>query len=172
MNIRFVILVLLASLSLSVPVASAIPAEGGKAQGEQPSGPQETPPAAAKSSLDDDIRALREQITAAPADSILRIRIGYLLVKKNSLDEAQLSFAEALKLNPRSHSAQTGEGIVLAGKGNLKEAEEMLKAALVMNPDPVRTHYELGMVYEKLGDLENALKEYKAGLRKHEQGRK
>lgn len=133
---------------------------------------QATPAPVLESSIDRDMRELREQITAAPADALLQVRLGYLLLKKGAPDEARLSFAEALKINPRSHAALTGEGIVLADKGNYREAEQTLKAALAQNPNPVRTHYELGVVYEKLGDFEKAVLEYKEGIKKHQQGRK
>ena len=152
--------------------AFALPMEAGKAGTEPVPGRQAAPAVVVESPLDKEIRGMREQIAATPADSILHVRLGYLLLKKGVPDEAHLLFAEALKLSPRSHAALTGEGIVLSRKGNLKEAEQTLKAALVQNPNPVRTHYELGVVYEKLGDLDKALQEYKEGINKHQQGRK
>jgi tetratricopeptide (TPR) repeat protein len=152
--------------------AFALPVEADKAKSEPVPGLQPSPAPVVESSLDKEIRDLRGQLVSAPADSILHVRLGYLLLKKGVPDEAWLSFAEALKLSPRSHAALTGEGIVLSRKGKLKDAEQTLKAALAQNPDPVRTHYELGVVYEKLGDLEKALQEYKEGIAKHQQGRK
>lgn len=152
--------------------AFALPGEADRIKAEPAPERQESPLPTAENSLDKDIRDMRVQIASRPAESILHVRLGYLLLNKGVTDEAWLSFAEALKLNPRSHAAQTGEGIIYSRKGNLKEAEQTLKAALVQNPDPVRTHYELGVVYEKLGDYPKALSEYKEGISKHQQGRK
>ncbi|MBK5275498.1 MAG: tetratricopeptide repeat protein [Desulfuromonadales bacterium] len=122
--------------------------------------------------LDGEIRGLKEQIAAKPADSVLHARLGYLFLKKDSLDEAQHSFDEALKLNSHSPAAMTGLGIVMSRRGNIKEAEQTLKSALVQNPNPVRAHYELGRIYEKTGNFEKAIAEYKEGINKYQQGRK
>ena len=173
MKIRYIVLISLCTLSVSA-AAFAVSAETDriKTSAESASSQRVSPAPVEESSLDKEIRSLREQITAAPADTVLQVRLGYLLLKKGAPDEAQVVFAEALKLNPRSHSAMTGEGIIQAGKGDFKGAEKTLKAALVQNPNPVRTHYELGVVYEKLGEPEKALQEYKEGITKYQQGRK
>ena len=121
--------------------------------------------------LEGEIASARMRVKEDPSNASVRVRLGDLLVRKGALDEAMLSFDEALKLNPHAHDAKTGRGIVLARRGNLQEAEAVLKDALILNPNPVWAHYELGLVYEKLGDLEKAIAEFKAGIRKHEQGR-
>ena len=162
--------ILLCALVFSAS-AYIVPAEA-DAAGEKPVPGQQASPAAVESSLDKEIRSVREQIASTPADAIFHARLGYLLLKKGVPDEAWLSFAEALKISPRSHAALTGEGIVLSRKGKFREAEQTLKAALVQNPNPVRAHYELGLVYEKLGDNEKAVQEYKEGISKYQQGRK
>ena len=171
MNIRQMVSVVLCCLCVSVS-AQALPTEPDKAKPEQAAAQKAAPVPAHENPADKEISSLREQIAAAPANAVLHVRLGYLLLKNGAPDEAQLSFAEALKLNPRSHAAMTGEGVVQATKGDLKEAEKTLRAALAQNPNPVRTHYELGVVYEKLGDLDKALQEYKEGITKHLQGRK
>jgi len=148
------------------------------ADGDAPQGaaPEKLPapvsaPAAANP-WENEIRGLRGQIAQAPDDSLLYVRLGYLLLNAGELTEAKSAFDDALKRNQHSHAAMTGEGVVLARTGNLKEAEQLLKTALVRNPNPVRTHYELGLVYEKSGDFEHALTEYKEGIAKSQQGRK
>ncbi|NTW99587.1 MAG: tetratricopeptide repeat protein [Geobacteraceae bacterium] len=171
MIVRHTVLIPLCALIFSSS-AFAVPVEADKATSVSVAGQQALPAPVVEGSLDKEIRGVREQLAAAPAESILHTRLGYLLLKKGIPDEARLLFAEALKLSPRSHAALTGEGIVLSRKGNLREAEQTLKAALVQNPDPVRTHYELGVVYEKLGEFDKALHEYKEGITKHQQGRK
>jgi tetratricopeptide (TPR) repeat protein len=148
------------------------------AEGSAPHGsaPEKEPPSvsgpASPSSEENEIRSVREQIAKTPDDTLLYVRLGYLLLNAGAQAEAKTAFDEALKRNDHSHAAMTGEGIILARAGDLKEAEQVLKAALVRNPDPVRTHYELGLVYEKAGDLGKALAEYKEGITKYQQGRK
>jgi Flp pilus assembly protein TadD len=171
MNIRLIVSVVLCCLCVSA-AAQALPAETDEAKPEQVATQKSVPVPATENPVDKEISSLREQIAAAPANALLQVRLGYLLLKKGAPNEAQLSFAEALKLNPRSHAAMTGVGIVQATKGDLKEAEKTLREALAQNPNPVRTHYELGVVYEKLGDPDKALQEYKEGISKHLQGRK
>ena len=163
-------IVTIALCTLLLSASAFVSPAAAAAAGTEPVSVRPAPPV--DSSLDKEIRGLREQLVSAPADAILHVRLGYLLLKKGAPDEARLAFAEALKLNPRSHAALTGEGIVQSRKGNFREAEQTLKAALVQNPDPVRTHYELGVVYEKLGDFEKAVQQYKEGINKHQQGRK
>jgi Flp pilus assembly protein TadD len=168
MNMKYIGSISLGILLFSA-AAFALPAKDDKSAAE-PGVTRQAP--AAESPLDKEIRGMREQIAASPPDSLLDVRLGFLLLKKGAPDEAQLLFAEALKLSPRSHSALTGEGIVLARKGELRKAEQTLKEALAQNPNPVRAHYELGVVYEKLGEFDKALQEYKEGISKHQQGRK
>lgn len=139
---------------------------------EQPAASPAVPAPAPRTGLADDIRLLRDQIAQAPGDSLLHVRLGYLLLDQGSLNEARQAFDEALKLNHRSHAAMTGKGIILARSGKLAEAEQALAEALVQNPNPVRTHYELGLVYQKMGNLEKALAEYKEGIKKFQQGRR
>src|SRR5512140_124926 len=93
--------------------AFALPVEAGTSRAESAVNHQAPE---VESPLDKEIRGVREQIAASPADSLLDVRLGYLLLKKGAPEEAQLLFAEALKLSPRSHSALTGEGIVLSRK--------------------------------------------------------
>jgi len=153
--------------------SSSWAADGGAPQAAAPEkAPVSVSAPAATNPWENEIRVLRGQIAQTPDDSLLYVRLGYLLLNTGELTEAKSAFDDALKRNQHSHAAMTGVGVVLARTGNLKEAEQLLKTALVRNPNPVRTHYELGLVYEKSGDLESALAEYKEGIAKHQQGRK
>lgn len=171
MILKYIGLIPLSILLFSAS-AFALPAGADTTRVEPVSPRQESSAPMVESPLDKEIRGMKDQVASSPTESLPRIQLGYLLLKKGAPDEARLYFAEALKISPRSHSALTGEGAALSSKGNLREAEQTLKAALVQNPNPVRTHYELGVVYEKLGDFEKALQEYKEGISKHQQGRK
>ncbi len=156
-------------LALLLAQGTAWGVEGAKAPKEAASLPAPgTTPAGA---IDAEIALARANVKADPANAVLHVRLGYLLVRKGALDDAVRSFDQALKINPRMFDAKTGRGVVLARKGEFKEAERVLQDAMVLNPNPVRTHYELGLVYEKLGDAEKAMAEFKEGIKKHEQGR-
>src|SRR6266567_3832284 len=156
-------------LALLLAQGTAWGVEGAKAPKEAASLP--APGTTPTGAIDAEIALARANVKADPANAVLHVRLGYLLVRKGALDDAVRSFDQALKINPRMFDAKTGRGVVLARKGEFKEAERVLQDAMVLNPNPVRTHYELGLVYEKLGDAEKAMAEFKEGIKKHEQGR-
>jgi Flp pilus assembly protein TadD len=142
-------------------------AKGMEAVPLAPAGEAKTNPAERDSSVE--IEALRNEMKEKPADSTA-LRLGQLLLIKGDNGEALLSFEEALKLNPRSIEAKVGKGIALGRQGEYGKAEQALREALPLNPNPARVHYELGVLCERSGDFAGAVTEYKAGLKRYQEG--
>jgi tetratricopeptide (TPR) repeat protein len=100
-----------------------------------------------------------------PGDAITRNSLGGAYVKKGLMDKAVEQYQLAVQLNPQSAVIRQGLGDVYYNKGLLNSAAEQYQAVLKLEPDNAVCHFNLGVIYTKQRLLEKAESELEAAVK-------
>jgi tetratricopeptide (TPR) repeat protein len=112
-----------------------------------------------------DIAALRQHLSADPADVDAQCRLGTLLWRNGAREEAAECFRHVVALRPDHADACSFLGNALVELGRPAEAIAHLEAAALLRPDHAGIHYNLGNALLHAGRAEAASERFRISLR-------
>jgi Tfp pilus assembly protein PilF len=97
------------------------------------------------------MRAFETVVALAPADALVRWRMGELLLNAGRPDEARAQFVKATTLDPSVADYWNSLGMVLGGAGHNDDAADAFRKAIERDPKSARYAYNLGLVLLRAG---------------------
>ncbi len=117
----------------------------------------------APGAVDWGIQSFGKAITLEPANPILHLELGKLLLA-TSTERAKKEFEKSIELYPLNPEALFDLGTINYNNNNLAEALSNFQKAVLLFPNYSNAHYALGLVYTAQSEKDLALAEFKKVL--------
>jgi len=101
-----------------------------------------------------------------PANSLARINVGYICVKKRIFGEAIEHLSKAIRLDNDKKATLYAHfylGLVYLQREMYEDAQTFFQKTLKLGPNLIEAYYELGRAYWFAGDEEQAKRTWEAG---------
>ncbi len=116
---------------------------------------------------DDALLNFQHVLTRQPANSLARINLGYICLKKRIFGEAIEHLSKAIRLNndPKARLyAHFYLGLVYLEREMYEDAQTFFRKTLALGPNLIEAYYELGRALWFEGRREEALQAWRDGL--------
>ncbi len=120
-----------------------------------------------QSKYDEALLNFQQVLTRQPANSLARINLGYICLKKRIFGEAIEHLSKAIRLNndPKARLyAHFYLGLVYLEREMHEDAQTFFRKTLVLGPKLIEAYYELGRALWFDGKREEALQAWREGL--------
>ncbi len=117
---------------------------------------------------DDALLNFQKVLMRQPQNSLARINVGYICLKKKIFGEAIEHLSKAIRLdNDRKATlyAHYYLGLLYLEREMYEDAQNFLRKAIALGPNLIEAHYELGRAIYFAGDREGALGAWRDGAR-------
>ena len=117
---------------------------------------------------DDALLNFQKVLMREPQNSLARINVGYICLKKKIFGEAIEHLSKAIRLdNDRKATlyAHYYLGLLYLEREMYEDAQNFLRKALAIGPNLIEAHYELGRAIFFAGDREGAMGAWRDGAR-------
>lgn len=117
---------------------------------------------------DDALLNFQKVLMRQPQNSLARINVGYICLKKKIFGEAIEHLSKAIRLdNDRKATlyAHYYLGLLYLEREMYEDAQNFLRKAIALGPNLIEAHYELGRAIFFAGDREGALRAWRDGAR-------
>lgn len=117
---------------------------------------------------DDALLNFQKVLMREPQNSLARINVGYICLKKKIFGEAIEHLSKAIRLdNDRKATlyAHYYLGLLYLEREMYEDAQNFLRKALAIGPNLIEAHYELGRAVFFAGDREGAMAAWRDGAR-------
>lgn len=117
---------------------------------------------------DDALLNFQKVLMREPQNSLARINVGYICLKKKIFGEAIEHLSRAIRLdNDRKATlyAHYYLGLLYLEREMYEDAQNFLRKALAMGPNLIEAYYELGRAIYFAGDREGAMAAWRDGAR-------
>ena len=117
---------------------------------------------------DDALLNFQKVLMREPQNSLARINVGYICLKKQIFGEAIEHLSKAIRLdNDRKATlyAHYYLGLLYLEREMYEDAQNFLKKALALGPNLIEAYYELGRAMYFAGDREGAMAAWRDGAR-------
>jgi tetratricopeptide (TPR) repeat protein len=117
---------------------------------------------------DDALLNFQKVLMRQPQNSLARINVGYICLKKQIFGEAIEHLSKAIRLdNDRKATlyAHYYLGLLYLEREMYEDAQNFLRKAIALGPNLIEAHYELGRAIFFAGDREGALAAWREGAR-------
>jgi tetratricopeptide (TPR) repeat protein len=117
---------------------------------------------------DDALLNFQKVLMRQPQNSLARINVGYICLKKKIFGEAIEHLSKAIRLdNDRKATlyAHYYLGLLYLEREMYEDAQNFLRKAIALGPNLIEAHYELGRAIYFAGDRDGALDAWRAGAR-------
>lgn len=117
---------------------------------------------------DDALLNFQKVLMRQPQNSLARINVGYICLKKRIFGEAIEHLSKAIRLdNDRKATlyAHYYLGLLYLEREMYEDAQNFLRKAIALGPNLIEAHYELGRATFFAGDREGAMAAWREGAR-------
>ena len=117
---------------------------------------------------DDALATFQKVLMKEPANSLARINVGYICLKKRIFGEAIEHLSKAIRLDNDKKATLYAHfylGLVYLQREMHEDAQTFLQKALKLGPNLIEAHYELGRAYWFAGDPDRARQTWEAGFK-------
>src|SRR2546429_5688075 len=117
---------------------------------------------------DDALGTFQKVLMKEPANSLARINVGYICLKKRIFGEAIEHLSKAIRLDNDKKATLYAHfylGLVYLQREMYEDAQNFLQKALKLGPNLIEAHYELGRAYWFSGDREGAQRTWDNGFK-------
>ncbi len=117
---------------------------------------------------DDALLNFQKVLMRQPQNSLARINVGYICLKKKIFGEAIEHLSKAIRLdNDRKATlyAHYYLGLLYLEREMYEDAQNFLRKAIALGPNLIEAHYELGRAIFFAGDREGAMGAWRDGAR-------
>jgi len=117
---------------------------------------------------DDALGTFQKVLMKEPANSLARINVGYICLKKRIFGEAIEHLSKAIRLDNDKKATLYAHfylGLVYLQREMYEDAQTFLQKALKLGPNLIEAHYELGRAYWFSGDQAQAQQTWEAGFK-------
>lgn len=117
---------------------------------------------------DDALMNFQKVLVREPANSLARINVGYICLKKKIFGEAIEHLSKAIRLdNDRKATlyAHYYLGLLYLEREMYEDAQNFLRKAIALGPNLIEAYYELGRAIFFAGDRDGALGAWRDGAR-------
>jgi len=117
---------------------------------------------------DDALATFQKVLMKEPANSLARINVGYICLKKRIFGEAIEHLSKAIRLDNDKKATLYAHfylGLVYLQREMYEDAQTFLQKALKLGPNLIEAHYELGRAYWFAGDPDRAQQTWEAGFK-------
>ncbi len=117
---------------------------------------------------DDALATFQKVLMKEPANSLARINVGYICLKKRIFGEAIEHLSKAIRLDNDKKATLYAHfylGLVYLQREMYEDAQTFLQKALKLGPNLIEAHYELGRAYWFAGDPDRARQTWEAGFK-------
>ncbi|MEP7380113.1 MAG: tetratricopeptide repeat protein [Gemmatimonadota bacterium] len=117
---------------------------------------------------DDALLNFQKVLMRQPQNSLARVNVGYICLKKKIFGEAIEHLSKAVRLdNDRKATlyAHYYLGLLYLEREMYEDAQNFLRKAIALGPNLIEAHYELGRAIFFAGDREGALGAWRDGAR-------
>ena len=115
---------------------------------------------------DDALATFQKVLMKEPANSLARINVGYICVKKRIFGEAIEHLSKAIRLDNDKKATLYAHfylGLVYLQREMYEDAQTFFQKTLKLGPNLIEAYYELGRAYWFAGDQEQAKRTWEAG---------
>lgn len=116
---------------------------------------------------DDALLNFQQVLTRQPANSLARINLGYICLKKRIFGEAIEHLSKAIRLNNDRKATLYAHfylGLVYLEREMYEDAQTFFRKTLALGPNLIEAHYELGRALWLEGRREDALAAWRDGF--------
>ena len=117
---------------------------------------------------DDALATFQKVLMKEPANSLARINVGYICVKKRIFGEAIEHLSKAIRLDNDKKATLYAHfylGLVYLQREMYEDAQTFFQKTLKLGPNLIEAYYELGRAYWFAGDQAQAKRTWEAGLK-------
>ena len=117
---------------------------------------------------DDALATFQKVLMKEPANSLARINVGYICVKKRIFGEAIEHLSKAIRLDNDKKATLYAHfylGLVYLQREMYEDAQTFFQKTLKLGPNLIEAYYELGRAYWFAGDQAQAKRIWEAGLK-------
>jgi len=117
---------------------------------------------------DDALGTFQKVLMKEPANSLARINVGYICLKKRIFGEAIEHLSKAIRLDNDKKATLYAHfylGLVYLQRDMYEDAQTFLQKALKLGPNLIEAHYELGRAYWFSGDRARAQQTWEDGFK-------
>ena len=117
---------------------------------------------------DDALSTFQKVLMKEPANSLARINVGYICLKKRIFGEAIEHLSKAIRLDNDKKAtlyAHLYLGMVYLQREMHEDAQTFFQKTLQLGPNLIEAYYELGRAYWFAGDKERAKQTWEAGFK-------
>src|SRR5438132_1365090 len=122
----------------------------------------------AREGYDAALGTFQEVLMKEPANSLARINVGYICLKKRIFGEAIEHLSKAIRLDNDKKATLYAHfylGLVYLQRDMYEDAQTFLQKALKLGPNLIEAHYELGRAYWFSGDQARAQQTWEEGFK-------
>ncbi len=117
---------------------------------------------------DDALGTFQKVLMKEPANSLARINVGYICLKKRIFGEAIEHLSKAIRLDNDKKATLYAHfylGLVYLQREMYEDAQTFLQKALKLGPNLIEAYYELGRAYWFAGDREQGQQAWEEGFK-------
>jgi len=117
---------------------------------------------------DDALATFSRVLTKEPANSLARVNVGYICLKKRIFGEAIEHLSKAIRLDNDKKATLYAHfylGLVYLQRDMHEDAQTFFEKALVLGPNLIEAHYELGRAHWFAGNHDRARQVWEEGFR-------
>ncbi len=117
---------------------------------------------------DDALLTFQKVLTKEPANSLARINVGYICLKKRIFGEAIEHLSKAIRLDNDKKATLYAHfylGLVYLQREMYEDAQTFFQKTLKLGPNLIEAYYELGRAYWFAGDREEATRTWDEGFK-------
>ncbi len=117
---------------------------------------------------DDALATFQKVLMKEPANSLARINVGYICLKKRIFGEAIEHLSKAIRLDNDKKATLYAHfylGLVYLQREMYEDAQTFFQKTLQLGPNLIEAYYELGRAYWFAGDREQAGQTWQAGVK-------
>lgn len=115
---------------------------------------------------DDALATFEQVLTKEPTNSLARINVGYICLKKKMFAEAIEHLSKAIRLDNDKKATLYAHyylGLVYLERGMYEDAQTFFQKTLQLGPNLIEAYYELGRAQWLSGDRQAAIGTWEAG---------
>jgi tetratricopeptide (TPR) repeat protein len=117
---------------------------------------------------DDALATFQKVLMKEPANSLARINVGYICLKKRIFGEAIEHLSKTIRLDNDKKATLYAHfylGLVYLQREMYEDAQTFFQKTLKLGPNLIEAYYELGRAYWFAGDHEQAERSWEAGVK-------
>ena len=121
-------------------------------------------------SYDDALNTFQQVLVREPANSLARINVGYICLKKQIFGEAIEHLSKAIRLDNDKKATLYAHfylGLVYLEREMFEDAQTFFEKTLRLGPNLIEAYYELGRAQWSAGELEDAKSTWADGYKAH-----